>query len=127
MMCMYCVIMHCREDSKTSIVEDMQHYELLVEALCRVWLSGLNHQRATYAIDARFMVGHFIQHCPTNGDPNFDIKRVIPPTGIPKSMLTATTDGVHARRMGLAAFEMETEGMLSTCNVSDLPEPNCPL
>ncbi|KAK2365495.1 DWNN domain, a CCHC-type zinc finger [Trifolium repens] len=26
-------------------------------------------------------------HCPTNGDPNFDIKRVKQPTGIPRSML----------------------------------------
>ncbi|GKE38925.1 hypothetical protein Tco_1462330 [Tanacetum coccineum] len=46
------------------------------------------------------ILGHFIQHCPTNGDPNLDIKRVIPPTGIPKSMLTATTDGVHAKTNG---------------------------
>ncbi|GJS21069.1 DWNN domain-containing protein [Tanacetum coccineum] len=72
--------------------------------------------------------GHFIQHCPTNGDPNFDIKRVIPPSGIPKSML-----GVHAKTNGsvmkpnLAAFEMEMEGIVSTCDVSDLPELNCPL
>ncbi|GJU99922.1 DWNN domain-containing protein [Tanacetum coccineum] len=46
------------------------------------------------------ILGHFIQHCPTNEDPNFDIKRVIPPTGIPKSMLKATTDGVHAKTNG---------------------------
>ncbi|PWA69285.1 DWNN domain-containing protein [Artemisia annua] len=76
--------------------------------------------------------GHFIQHCPTNGDPNFDIQRVIPPTGIPKSMLTEPTDGLHAKTNGVmkpnvAAFEMEMEGIVSTCNVSDLPELNCPL
>ncbi|XP_074331640.1 E3 ubiquitin ligase PQT3-like isoform X1 [Apium graveolens] len=40
--------------------------------------------------------GHFIQHCPTNGDPAFDIKRVKPPTGIPKSMLMATNDGSYS-------------------------------
>ncbi|GJD08191.1 Uncharacterized RING finger protein [Galdieria sulphuraria] len=31
--------------------------------------------------------GHWIHHCPTNGDPNFDIVRVRRPTGIPRSML----------------------------------------
>ncbi|KAG9454234.1 hypothetical protein H6P81_007138 [Aristolochia fimbriata] len=40
--------------------------------------------------------GHFIQHCPTNGDPNYDIKRVKPPIGIPKSMLMATPEGSYA-------------------------------
>ncbi|GFP84404.1 protein mpe1 [Phtheirospermum japonicum] len=65
--------------------------------------------------------GHFIQHCPTNGDPNFDVRRVKPPTGIPKSMLMATPDG-------LAAFEKEIEGMPSTRSVGDLPpELHCPL
>ncbi|GKC94597.1 hypothetical protein Tco_1160039, partial [Tanacetum coccineum] len=35
------------------------------------------------------ILGHFIQHCPTNVDPNFNIKRVIPPT-----------DGVHTKTNG---------------------------
>jgi E3 ubiquitin-protein ligase RBBP6 len=47
--------------------------------------------------------GHFIQHCPTNGDPNYDIKRVKPPTGIPKSMLIATSDGSYALPNGTVA------------------------
>ncbi|PKI41547.1 hypothetical protein CRG98_038058 [Punica granatum] len=47
--------------------------------------------------------GHFIQHCPTNGDPNYDIKRVKPPTGIPKSMLMATPDGSYALPSGVVA------------------------
>lgn len=47
--------------------------------------------------------GHFIQHCPTNGDPNFDIKKVKPPTGIPKSMLMATPDGSYALPSGAVA------------------------
>lgn len=47
--------------------------------------------------------GHFIQHCPTNGDPSFDIKRVKPPTGIPKSMLMATPDGSYALSSGAVA------------------------
>ncbi|KAJ1422413.1 Zinc finger, RING/FYVE/PHD-type [Sesbania bispinosa] len=55
--------------------------------------------------------GHFIQHCPTNGDPNYDIKRVKQPTGIPR-----------------AAFEKEIEGLPSTRSVGDLPpELRCPL
>ncbi|XP_050230446.1 E3 ubiquitin ligase PQT3-like isoform X2 [Mercurialis annua] len=80
--------------------------------------------------------GHFIQHCPTNGDPNFDIKRVKPPTGIPKSMLMATPDGSYALPSGAvavlkpneAAFEKEIEGFPSTRHVGDLPpELHCPL
>ncbi|GAB4835008.1 hypothetical protein Ancab_033275 [Ancistrocladus abbreviatus] len=80
--------------------------------------------------------GHFIQHCPTNGDPNFDIKKVKPPTGIPKSMLMATPDGSYALPSGAvavlkpneAAFEKEIEGLPSTRSVGDLPpELHCPL
>ncbi|KAL1565144.1 RING-type E3 ubiquitin transferase [Salvia divinorum] len=80
--------------------------------------------------------GHFIQHCPTNGDPNFDIRRVKPATGIPKSMLVATPDGSYAMASGLAAtlkpneaaFEKEIEGMPSTRPIGDLPkELHCPL
>ncbi|KAG7028398.1 E3 ubiquitin ligase PQT3-like protein [Cucurbita argyrosperma subsp. argyrosperma] len=80
--------------------------------------------------------GHFIQHCPTNGDPNYDIKRVKPPTGIPKSMLMATPDGSYALPSGAvavlrpneAAFEKEIEGFPSTRSVGDFPpELHCPL
>ncbi|KAK1377174.1 DWNN domain-containing protein [Heracleum sosnowskyi] len=80
--------------------------------------------------------GHFIQHCPTNGDSNYDIKRTKPPTGIPKSMLMATPDGSYALPSGAAAvlkpneaaFEKEIEGMPSTRSVADLPqELYCPL
>ncbi|XP_038995870.1 E3 ubiquitin ligase PQT3-like isoform X2 [Hibiscus syriacus] len=80
--------------------------------------------------------GHFIQHCPTNGDPNYDIKRVKPPTGIPKSMLMATPDGSYALPSGAvavlkpneAAFEKEIEGLPSTRSVGDFPpELHCPL
>lgn len=50
------------------------------------------------------LAGHYIQHCPTNGDPNFDIKRVKPPTGIPKSMLMATPDGSYVLPGGAVAI-----------------------
>lgn len=55
------------------------------------------------------LVGHFIQHCPTNGDPNYDIKRVKPPTGIPKSMLIATPDGSYALPSGAVAVMKPNE------------------
>ncbi|CAN4118793.1 unnamed protein product [Withania somnifera] len=80
--------------------------------------------------------GHFIQHCPTNGDPNFDIRKVKPPTGIPKSMLMATPDGSYALPSGASAvlkpnedaFDREVEGMPSIRSVGDLPpELHCPL
>ncbi|XP_004299417.1 PREDICTED: E3 ubiquitin-protein ligase RBBP6-like isoform X2 [Fragaria vesca subsp. vesca] len=80
--------------------------------------------------------GHFIQHCPTNGDPNYDIKRVKAPTGIPRSMLQATPEGSYALPSGAvavlrpneAAFEKEIEGLPSTRSVGDLPpELHCPL
>ncbi|KAL5712602.1 RING-type E3 ubiquitin transferase [Ranunculus cassubicifolius] len=80
--------------------------------------------------------GHFIQHCPTNGDPNYDVKRTKPPTGIPKSMLVPTTDGSYAlpngsvavMRPNEAAFEKEIEGLPSTRSITDIPpELRCPL
>lgn len=80
--------------------------------------------------------GHFIQHCPTNGDPNFDVRRVKPPTGIPKSMLIVNPDGSYALPSGAvgflkpneAAFEKEIEGLPTARSVSDLPpELHCPL
>ncbi|CAI8609575.1 unnamed protein product [Vicia faba] len=82
------------------------------------------------------MPGHFIQHCPTNGDPNYDIKRVKQPTGIPRSMLMVNPQGSYALPNGSvavlkpneAAFEKEIEGMPSTRSVGDLPpELHCPL
>eukprot|EP01018_Ginkgo_biloba_P023991 Gb_27645 [translate_table: standard] len=80
--------------------------------------------------------GHFIQHCPTNGDPAYDIKKVKPPTGIPKSMLVATPDGSYALPSGAVAvlkpneavFEKEIEGFPSSRSVGELPpELHCPL
>ncbi|RAL50702.1 hypothetical protein DM860_015849 [Cuscuta australis] len=80
--------------------------------------------------------GHFIQHCPTNGDPNYDVRRVKPPTGIPKSMLVTTPDGSYALPSGAsavmkpneAAFDKEVECMPSTRSVGELPpELHCSL
>ncbi|XP_052171740.1 E3 ubiquitin ligase PQT3-like isoform X2 [Diospyros lotus] len=80
--------------------------------------------------------GHFIQHCPTNGDPNYDIKSVKPPTGIPRTMLMTTQDGSYALSSGAvavlkpneAAFEKKIKGLPSTRSVGNLPpEFHCPL
>ncbi|WOL17002.1 hypothetical protein Cni_G25790 [Canna indica] len=82
------------------------------------------------------VAGHLIQHCPTNGDPNYDFKRLKPPTGIPKSMLMVAPDGSYALPSGAvaaltaneAAFDKEMEGLSSTCPVRNLPpEFHCPL
>eukprot|EP01018_Ginkgo_biloba_P034838 Gb_41215 [translate_table: standard] len=80
--------------------------------------------------------GHFIQHCPTNGDPAYDIKRMKPPTGIPKSMLVAAAGGSYALPSGAvailrpneSAFDKEVEGLPSiNRSVGEVPpELRCP-
>ncbi|XP_021665202.2 E3 ubiquitin ligase PQT3-like [Hevea brasiliensis] len=83
--------------------------------------------------------GHFIQYCRTNGDPNYDFKRVRPPTGIPKSMLVTNADGSYVLSSGETAvlqpnddaFRKEIFGCFPSkrsWSVSDLPpELLCPL
>ncbi|KAJ9168088.1 hypothetical protein P3X46_019659 [Hevea brasiliensis] len=83
--------------------------------------------------------GHFIQYCPTNGDPNYNFKRVRPPTGIPKSMLVPNADGFYVLSSGETAvlqpnddaFRKEIFGCFPSkrsWSVSDLPpELLCPL
>ncbi|AET00990.1 E3 ubiquitin ligase PQT3-like [Medicago truncatula] len=80
--------------------------------------------------------GHFIQHCPTNGDATFDIKKLRQPTGIPRSMLMVNPQGSYALQNGSvavlkpneAAFDKEMEGLSSKRSVGDLPpELHCPL
>ncbi|KAJ7537906.1 hypothetical protein O6H91_11G027400 [Diphasiastrum complanatum] len=82
------------------------------------------------------VTGHYIQHCPTNGDPAYDMKKVKLPTGIPKTMLVANPDGSYALPNGQvavlkpneAAFEKEIDGFPSTRMVGDIPpELRCPL
>ncbi|CAL9760982.1 unnamed protein product, partial [Musa acuminata subsp. burmannicoides] len=99
-------------------------------------LLGFKKPPAGYVCHRCKMPGHFIQHCPTNGDPKFDIKKMKPATGIPRSMLLATPDGSYSLPDGVAVvlkpnesvFEKEIEGIPSVCRVSDLPpELNCPL
>lgn len=82
------------------------------------------------------IAGHFIQHCSTNGDPAFDVKKIKPPTGIPKSMLVANPDGSYALPSGAVAilrpneavFDKEVEGLPSSKSIVDIPfELRCPL
>ncbi|XP_070021459.1 E3 ubiquitin ligase PARAQUAT TOLERANCE 3-like [Nicotiana sylvestris] len=60
--------------------------------------------------------GHFIQHCPTNGDPNYDIKKVKPPT---KSNDVASSKEVQ----GFSSSSSSSKRSFS--NIP--PELHCPL
>ncbi|KAK9086945.1 hypothetical protein Syun_029339 [Stephania yunnanensis] len=91
---------------------------------------------ASYICHRCNIQGHFIRDCPTNGDPNYDIKKLKLPTGIPKSMLMTTSDGSYALTGGVVAalkpdeatFEMEIEGLPSTRSAINIPaELHCPL
>ncbi|GMH33439.1 hypothetical protein BSKO_01273 [Bryopsis sp. KO-2023] len=63
--------------------------------------------------------GHYIEDCPTNGDPAYDFKRVRYPTGIPSSMLEKDDqggllmpNGERARlKPNLKKFEQEMAGV----------------
>ncbi|XP_024539207.1 E3 ubiquitin ligase PQT3-like isoform X1 [Selaginella moellendorffii] len=80
--------------------------------------------------------GHYIQHCPTNKDPSYNIKRVKLPTGIPRTMLVANPDGSYAMPNGEIAvlrpneelFEKEVVSLTSNKVVNEVPpELRCPL
>lgn len=56
--------------------------------------------------------GHFIQHCPTNSDPNFDIVKIRKPSGIPKDFLERVDEGgltAGAGGAGLSKAMLVTE------------------
>eukprot|EP00897_Mesotaenium_endlicherianum_P003094 jgi/Mesen1/2812/ME000172S01968 len=81
--------------------------------------------------------GHFIQHCPTNGDPKYDIKRVKPPSGIPRTRLRVDHEGSYILPDGSVAvmqpdeshFLKDADVFLSAKQqVRELPpELKCPL
>ena len=86
--------------------------------------------------------GHYIQNCPTNGDPKYDIKKIPKATGIPKSFLKLVEDPKPADLNGalvmpgggLARVELsETDfskavGKRSDLDLKDIPkEFQCPL
>ncbi|KAI5676595.1 hypothetical protein M9H77_07545 [Catharanthus roseus] len=69
---------------------------------------------------------------PTNGDPNYDFKKMKPPTGIPKSMLMSNSDGFYALSNGdvavlkpdEVAFEREIQWLPTTRSrhIGDVPK-----
>ncbi|CAN4087492.1 unnamed protein product [Withania somnifera] len=76
--------------------------------------------------------GHFIQHCPTNGDPNYDIKKVKQPT---ESMLRSAPSGSAGVLKPNEAESSKEVGGLSSSSSSSIrsflkdvpPELHCPL
>ncbi|CAM6085388.1 unnamed protein product [Calypogeia fissa] len=83
------------------------------------------------------VAGHFIQHCPTNGDPDYNKKKIRPPTGIPRSMLDVDPDGTYFLPTGEvavmkpneSAFDREAAFLPSSSRqIVDIPpELLCPL
>ncbi|KAH0894804.1 hypothetical protein HID58_057233, partial [Brassica napus] len=87
-----------------------------------VYLTGMESKTPPpgYICHRCNVAGHCIHHCPTNGDSNYNVKRVKPPTGIPKYMLVAL---IHCQvvqlqllnqKKNLDAFDKEIEGLPST-------------
>nr|VDC69758.1 unnamed protein product [Brassica rapa] len=56
-----------------------------------VYLTGMESKTPPpgYICHRCNVAGHCIHHFPTNGNSNYNVKRVKPPTGIPKSILVA--------------------------------------
>ncbi|KAH9611027.1 hypothetical protein KSS87_015317 [Heliosperma pusillum] len=94
---------------------------------------GLQQPPQGYICHRCNIPGHYIQHCPTNGDPNFDIRKVKSPTGIPKSLRVSTPDSSSALANGTptvnrADFEKEIGTLSSTRSIVNIPpELHCPL
>ena len=55
------------------------------------------------------LTGHFIQHCPTNGDPTYDMRKMKPPVGIPKTRLKADQEGSYILPDGSVAVMQPDE------------------
>ncbi|XP_024400814.1 E3 ubiquitin ligase PARAQUAT TOLERANCE 3 [Physcomitrium patens] len=81
--------------------------------------------------------GHFIQHCPTNGDPTFDMRKMKSPVGIPKTQLKADQEGSYILPDGSVAvmqpdesvFAKEADALLAIrpTYLEPPPELKCPL
>jgi hypothetical protein len=62
--------------------------------------------------------GHFIKDCPTNGDPNYDYRRVAPPTGIPRSSLVKVDRIDDSRGTGRSALRL-ADGTFAIANPNE--------
>ncbi|KAH7655541.1 Cellulose synthase protein [Dioscorea alata] len=92
--------------------------------------------KAMFATDVVLLfVGHFIHHCPTNGDPEFDNKRFRSQFRNLSPMLMSTSNGscvlesgVVSARPDEATHLKESGSLSSTRSVPGLPpELHCPL
>eukprot|EP00727_Mastigamoeba_balamuthi_P011676 m51a1_g7130 putative dwnn a cchc-type zinc finger (171) ;mRNA; r:236788-240594 len=66
--------------------------------------------------------GHYIKHCPTNGDPAFEPRRLRSPVGIPASLLLQVADAPTAGPAAAAAVLAHPLGGLATNGASEAPE-----
>jgi len=74
--------------------------------------------------------GHFIQHCPTNSDKNFDIVKIKKPSGIPKDFLErveGTLEGPSAMLMvedGFVKARPQTQEWKKSSAVQSIAAPS---
>ncbi|RZC62645.1 hypothetical protein C5167_024405 [Papaver somniferum] len=147
----------------SSVIEEKDKEDEKIEEICQQTTSYVNANNGTTAVHQRGfrptmgqrggldrrippegytchrckVPGHYIQHCPTNGDPEYDVKKLRAPTGIPKSMLVETADGSYALPGGSVAvlkpnevdFEKLVEGIptISRRVIDVPPELHCPM
>ena len=71
-------------DDSTSIQSPRDQYLLGISATDVVRKVGVRPYRLAFS---NFRLGHWIQDCPTNNDPEYDKKRIKRTTGIPRSFL----------------------------------------
>ncbi|MCD9558393.1 E3 ubiquitin-protein ligase rbbp6 [Datura stramonium] len=71
---------------------------------------------------------HFIQHCPTNGDPNYDIKKVKPPrssVGVLKTNEAAfLKEGHNKQNLGFGTNSSSEHGVSAHNPPAKIPFPS---
>lgn len=72
--------------------------------------------------------GHQVKDCPTNGDPAFDVRRLVRPAGIPQNLLQGTSEGSYLMPDGGFARLMPNEDrfnreMAGMPNLEDVAQP----
>lgn len=86
-----------------------------IESFYVIWLMQLRVRKhllsslLTYPHRLLLPIGHFIQHCPTNGDPTYDMRKMKPPVGIPKTRLKADQEGSYILPDGSVAVMQPDE------------------